>query len=171
MTRYRWLILAVALIGIGSLLAFTRLGRPVRAWIANTARDAPASAPRQPGTASAIDSAAADTTPRGDVAIDARRQQLTGVRTEPVTRGSLGQAVRAVGMVRPDETRQAEINTKIDGWIQDLAADYTGKAVRSGDRLFTLYSPSLLTTEREYLLAHRGHAEAARSEIQSVREY
>ena len=116
-------------------------------------------------------SQATATTPRGDVTIDARRQQLIGVRTEAVSRGSLAEDVRAVGVVTYDETRQREINTKIDGWIRGLDADYTGKAIRAGDPLFTLYSPALLTTQNEYLLARRGHAHAETSDVATVRDY
>ena len=112
-----------------------------------------------------------DAVARGDVMIDTRRQQLIGVRTEAVSRTSMTQGVRAVGVVTYDETRQFEINTKIDGWVRDLYADYTGKAIRAGDPLFTLYSPELLTTENEYLLARRGHAHAGSAEVGAVRDY
>ena len=112
-----------------------------------------------------------DTTPRGDVTVDGRRQQLIGVRIETVTRAPIAEDVRAVGIVTYDETRQSEVNTKIDGWIRDLYADSTGKAIRAGDPLFTLYSPELLTTQNEYLLARRGHAHAATAEVGAVRDY
>jgi Cu(I)/Ag(I) efflux system membrane fusion protein/cobalt-zinc-cadmium efflux system membrane fusion protein len=75
------------------------------------------------------------------------------VRTVRVEHRPAAVDVHAVGTVTYDETRQAEINTKIDGWIRDLRANYTGIAVRRGERLFTLYSPELLATQNEYLLA------------------
>src|SRR5258707_1141387 len=58
--------------------------------------------------------------PRGDVTIDARRQQLIGVRVAPVQRMALSTTVRTTGVVRYDETRQADVNVKVDGWIRDL---------------------------------------------------
>jgi RND family efflux transporter MFP subunit len=171
MTRYRWLLLVVLfLAGTAALLAFTRLGDPVRTLFTRRAPE-PESATRADASGSVAPVAPTSGTARGDVVIDARRQQLIGIRTEPVTRGPLAQGVRAVGLVRPDETRQAEINIKVDGWIRDLFADYTGKAIHSGEPLFTLYSPALLTTESEYLLARRGHSRAEHAEVGSVRQY
>jgi Cu(I)/Ag(I) efflux system membrane fusion protein/cobalt-zinc-cadmium efflux system membrane fusion protein len=114
---------------------------------------------------------AADANARGDVAIDTRRQQLMGVTTETVTKAPLAPEVRASGVVLFDETRQIEVNTRVGGWIRDLSADYTGKPVKAGDVLFTLYSPELLATENEYLLARRGHGQAGQAEVESVRQY
>lgn len=97
--------------------------------------------------------AAGSTVTRGAVTIDARRQQLTGVRTETVERTSFAPTIRATGMVRYDETRLTEVNVKLDGYIRDLYVDYTGQAVARGQRLFTFFSPDLIATENEYLLA------------------
>jgi membrane fusion protein, copper/silver efflux system len=109
--------------------------------------------------------------PRGEVSIDPRRQQLIGVRVAPVRRTSISHEVRAAGVVRYDETRQAEISTKVDGWIRELRADYTGRTISRDETLFTLYTPQLLTAQNEYLLALRGHSQAAGSELPSVRDY
>jgi RND family efflux transporter MFP subunit len=68
--------------------------------------------------------------------------------------------IRAAGSVTLDETLEAEVNTKVDGWIRDLYADYTGRAIRRGEPLFTIYSPDLIASENEYLLALRGQAQA-----------
>src|SRR5437762_2472085 len=75
-------------------------------------------------------------TPRGEVTLDPRRQQLIGVRTVPVKREALVQTLRTVGLVRYDETRLADVNLKIEGWIRELYVDYTGQAVRQGQPLF-----------------------------------
>jgi membrane fusion protein, copper/silver efflux system len=90
---------------------------------------------------------------RGDVTIDARRQQLIGVRTVAVRRGTLNDVVRAVGTIRYDETRLTDVNLKIDGWIRDLYVDYTGQPITNGQRLFSIYSPEFRTTASEYVLA------------------
>src|SRR5262245_5478578 len=68
----------------------------------------------------------AATTPRGGVTIDPRRQQLIGVRTAPVTREPMQNALRTVGTVRYNETTLADINLRLEGWIRDLHVDYTG---------------------------------------------
>ncbi|MEO7190977.1 MAG: FixH family protein [Vicinamibacterales bacterium] len=90
---------------------------------------------------------------RGPVVIDTRRQQLIGVRTVKATRSNLGQTIRTIGAVRYDETRVVDANIKLDGWIRDLTADYTGRFVERGAPLLTLYSPDLLAAEHEYVLA------------------
>jgi Cu(I)/Ag(I) efflux system membrane fusion protein/cobalt-zinc-cadmium efflux system membrane fusion protein len=97
-------------------------------------------------------------TPRGPVELDTRRQQLIGVRTVAVQRGSLDSTIRLAGTVAVDETRQSEISTRVDGWIRDLSADFTGRVIRRGEPLFTLYSPDLVATQQEFLLALRGRS-------------
>jgi RND family efflux transporter MFP subunit len=109
--------------------------------------------------------------PRAAVSIDGRRQQLIGVRTITVRRGAIRPEVRAAGTVRIDETRQTDVNVKVDGWIRDLYADYTGRFVQRGEPLFTLYSPDLLATQNEYLLAVRSRDRAAGSQVAAAGEY
>jgi Cu(I)/Ag(I) efflux system membrane fusion protein len=92
-------------------------------------------------------------TSRGEVTIDPRRQQLMGVRTVTVTRAAVEATVRTVGLVRYNETALTDVNVKVEGWIRDLYVDATGQAVRAGEPLFTLYSPDVLATQHEYLLA------------------
>ena len=79
--------------------------------------------------------------------------------------------VRTTGVVRYDETRLADVNLKVEGWIQKLHVDYTGQFVRKGQPLFTLYSPDLLTTQQEYLLALKTRDQVAGSAIADAREY
>jgi RND family efflux transporter MFP subunit len=97
--------------------------------------------------------AAGAETPRAPVQLDTRRRQLLGVRTAPVERAPMERTIRAVGAVRYDETRLADVNLKLDGWIQKLHVNSTGQAIRRGQPLLDLYSPDLLATENEYLLA------------------
>ena len=114
---------------------------------------------------------AADAPARAAVVLDGRRQQLIGVRTTHARRATIAPEIRAVGAVRYDETRQVEINLKVDGWIRDLYADYTGKAIRRGEPLFTLYSPELLATQTEYVLALQAHEQALDSQVPAAAEY
>ena len=89
------------------------------------------------------------------VKIDAQRQQLIGLRTAEVTLGPISGDWRTVGRVAVNETRVRKVNLKVDGFVEKLFVDYTGKLVRRGDPLFALYSPDLLSAEQEYLLAVR----------------
>jgi RND family efflux transporter MFP subunit len=155
----------LAIVALVSVIAFAPYAAPFRERLFTPRPLSSPTAAQGPGPGSASPAS------RGDVVIDAVRQQLTGVRLEPVRREPLASEVRAVGVVRYDETRQAEVNTRLAGWIRDLYADYTGRQVQAGEALFTLYSPELLTTEKEYLLAHRGHDQAAGSQVEDVQRY
>lgn len=172
MTRRSTLTIALVVVAaiIAAVLAFTPAGSALRGGNGNGAATTPTPSPAT-APAPAGDHAMPDVPARGEVVIDSRRQQLIGVRIVPVRRAILGHEVRAAGVVRFDETRQAEITTKVDGWIRDLRADYTGRTITRGEQLFTLYSPALLAAQNEYLLAHRGHASAATAEIASVRDH
>ena len=107
---------------------------------------------------------------RADVTIDSRRQQLIGVRTATVTREPIQHTLRTVGVVRYDETSLADVNLRVEGWIRDLYVDYTGQPVQRGQRLFTLYSPDVLATQQEYLLAVKTRDQLKGSVIPDARE-
>ena len=77
--------------------------------------------------------------------------------------------IRMVGRVAYDERKLAEVTLKIAGWIQDLYADYTGKLVKKGEPLFTLYSPDLVTAQEEYLLARRTQEQLKDSDVPGAR--
>jgi RND family efflux transporter MFP subunit len=108
---------------------------------------------------------------RAPVSIDSRRQQLIGVRTARAERRSTAMDIRATGTVTFDETKEAEINSKVDGWVRDLKANYTGMAIRKGDPLFTLYSPELLATENEFIVALRSREQAQQSTLPETRDH
>lgn len=89
------------------------------------------------------------------VEIDPDRQQLIGLKTAEVTRGPVGGAWRTVGRIAMDETRVRHVNLKVPGFVERIYVDFIGKKVRKGDRLFSIYSPELLSSQEEYLLALR----------------
>jgi Cu(I)/Ag(I) efflux system membrane fusion protein/cobalt-zinc-cadmium efflux system membrane fusion protein len=121
------------------------------------------------GAAALSPSAPPSVTPRVEVPLDARRRQLIGVRTTTVTRRSMTSTIRAVGVVKADETRLTDVNVKIDGWIRELKVDATGQNVAKAAPLFSLYSPDLLATEREYVLAVKGGNELRDSVVPDAR--
>jgi len=79
--------------------------------------------------------------------------------------------VRANGTVAFDETKETEISSKVDGWVRDLKANSTGMSVRKGEPLFTLYSPELLATENEFIVALRGQQQAQQSTLPDTRDH
>ncbi|MGH7231852.1 MAG: efflux RND transporter periplasmic adaptor subunit, partial [Nitrospiraceae bacterium] len=98
------------------------------------------------------------------------KQQLIGVTTAVVEKRRLETTVRAVGRVDYDEQRIAHVNLRISGWVEDLFVDYTGQLVRKGQPLFTVYSPDLVATQDEYLLALKSRDKVKESPLPEVRE-
>lgn len=97
----------------------------------------------------------------GVILVDAQRRQLIGVTTDTVARRELSGELRMVGRVVVDETRFAEVALRYDAWIGDVLADFTGKAVRKGEPMFTFYNPQLWSLQEEYLEATRRGTELA----------
>jgi Cu(I)/Ag(I) efflux system membrane fusion protein len=91
--------------------------------------------------------------PPGEIMVDPAKQQLIGLRTAEASLRPLEKTIRTVGRVEYDERKLKQINTKIDGWIERLYVDFTGQLVKRGDPLFSIYSPELVSTQEEYLLA------------------
>jgi len=81
------------------------------------------------------------------------KQQLIGMRSVAAVAKPLVREIRMVGKVAYDETKVTYIHTKVSGYIEQVFADSVGKPVRKGDPLFTIYSPDLVATQQEYLLA------------------
>ncbi|MDE2971804.1 MAG: efflux RND transporter periplasmic adaptor subunit [Acidobacteriota bacterium] len=93
--------------------------------------------------------------PEGTVRIDPSFVQRIGVRTAPVERRDIAQTIRTVGTLAHNDKQIAWINTKFDGWIENVAVNYLGETVEEGQVLFDIYSPQLVTTQNEYLQAVR----------------
>jgi RND family efflux transporter MFP subunit len=99
--------------------------------------------------------AGAGATPPGFsiVRIPLERRQQIGVTTAKVERRKVSGAVETNGVVAEDEGRVHAVNAKFSGYIERLFVDRTGQSVRRGQPLLSIYSPDLVATEREYLLA------------------
>ncbi len=105
----------------------------------------------------------------GTVNVSAQQQQLMGIRTTVVQMQPLVKKIRTVGVVTYDETRVAHVYSKVDGWIEKLLVNYTGKLVKKGQPLFTLYSPDLVSTQEEYLLALQAKESLGSSSFVEIR--
>jgi membrane fusion protein, copper/silver efflux system len=92
----------------------------------------------------------------GTVSIDPAIVQNIGVRTAAVERRELAREIRTVGRVDYDEEGLVRVHLRSDGWVEKLLVTKTGQHVRRGQALMTLYSPQIVSTEQEYLLALRG---------------
>jgi membrane fusion protein, copper/silver efflux system len=104
----------------------------------------------------------------GTVQITPERQQLIGVKIGPVEMKPLEKVIRTVGRVDYDEKRLVTVSPKIGGWIEDLYVDFTGRYVRQGEPLLTIYSPELVSTQEEYLIALRAKRDLIKSPFPEV---
>jgi len=97
------------------------------------------------------------------------KQQLIGLKYGQPEWVTEGQTIHASGRVAVDETRVSRVHSKVEGWIEHVSADFTGQMVQKGKPLLTLYSPEMLASQQELLLAlkartlmsHSSLAEAA----------
>ena len=89
----------------------------------------------------------------GAIRIDPVTVQNIGVRTAVVERRPLSRTLRTVGLVAYDEKRVTQVQSKVEGWIEKLYIDFTGQPVKKDDILLEIYSPQLVSTQEEYLVA------------------
>ena len=87
------------------------------------------------------------------VSLSAEAIRAAGVAVVAVTRQDLDHSIRAVGTIEPDETKLERVAARVSGRVERLYANFTGQQVRRGAPLYELYSPDLVATQREYLLA------------------
>jgi len=97
------------------------------------------------------------------IRISQEKQQAIGVRVGKAEMRDLTKTIRTVGRVTFDETLQAQVHAKFEGYVERLDVDYTGKAVRRGQPLLSIYSPELLATQEEYLIAVRARRQLQKS--------
>jgi Cu(I)/Ag(I) efflux system membrane fusion protein/cobalt-zinc-cadmium efflux system membrane fusion protein len=105
----------------------------------------------------------------GQVQIDSTVVQNIGVRTERVERRNLERIIRAAGRVDYDERLVSHVHTKVQGWVEKLYADYEGQMVKRGQPLLEIYSPELVSTQEEVLIAVRYREETKNSPFTDVR--
>ncbi len=106
----------------------------------------------------------------GTVSIDPATVQNMGVRTGHAQRLDFTRTIRTVGEVQYDEEQLYQVNTKISGWIENLHLHFVGDEVQAGDPLLEIYSPELVTTQQEYVLALKNFQLVAQSTVPSIRE-
>ena len=97
------------------------------------------------------------------IALPPESRRTIGLRVEKVEMREVTQTIRTVGRVTFDETLLRQIHSKFEGYIEKLFVNATGQAVRKGEPLLSIYSPELLATQEEYLLAYRSRQRFASS--------
>lgn len=116
------------------------------------------------------DGGSGNSDPAGTVSIDATTVQNIGVRTARAENRTLSRHIRAVGRVDYDEERLTRLYPKTDGWIEKLYVSKTGDPVKKGANLLEIYSPQLVSSEEEYLLALRNKETLESSNFEDVRQ-
>ncbi len=151
------------------IVVFTMtLGVGAGYWFANqnvapaTAAARSASDTRQPAVGENRDAP-------GTVRIDPVIVQDIGVRTALAKRTTLTRDVKSVGRVAYDEKRIARLHPKTEGWVDELRVNETGMGVKKNEILLSIYSPKLVSTQQEYLLALNNLSALQRSPIDDIR--
>jgi len=198
LVRRRWLIGLVVVVAIGAAAVYVYCGAHMPAQTAHAAgAKALYQCPMHPGYTSErpgdcpicgmklvpikTEQKATHTPAAGNVAtrgpmvagqaavyLSPEKQQLIGLRTGAVERVPLTKVVRAVGQIVPDETRISRVYTKVSGWVDKLYVNFTGDQVRKGQPLLSIYSPELVSTQEEYLLALRAQKRLQQSPFVEV---
>jgi RND family efflux transporter MFP subunit len=167
MERYRTaffftLTVTVLLAGVLAILWFrpgwVAARMPAGSGVTETATTDPSPSAQAPGAEPSL----------VPVTLTPQRMQSIGVKTTTVEYRDVRDEIRTTGNVEVDETRLAEVQVRFSGWIQQVYADSTFKQVRKGQRLLTIYSPELVTTQNEYLLAKQNRDSLARSTVPGV---
>jgi RND family efflux transporter MFP subunit len=134
----------------------------VAGWISwnsplNPMRQAAPRRPAQPQIAADSLPLSSDT-PLVPVQLSPQRMQSIGVKVGKAESQRINDEIPLYGNVQPNERRFAYVQTRFAGWIRQVYADASGDFIRKGQPLFTIYSPDLVATEREYLLAKNAGA-------------
>lgn len=106
----------------------------------------------------------------GTVKIDPVVVQNIGVRTAISKRTSISRTIRAVGRVDFDEARMSRLHPKVEGWIEATRVNKTGQTVAKNDVLLSIYSPKLVSTQQEYLLALNNLSTLSNSPFDEIRK-
>jgi RND family efflux transporter MFP subunit len=139
-------------------------------WSSRTTMSAAAAAQQSSG---AVESAATST-PSAEVQeqaepalaplqISSQRLQSIGVKISEVQRKAVDDRIATTGNVVVDETKLAYVQVRFSGYVQKVFVDATYQYVRKGQPLFTIYSPDLVSTERELLLARENQRQLSHS--------
>src|SRR4030088_484452 len=107
-------------------------------------------------------------TPLAPIQLTSQRMQSIGIVIGKVESKSVNTELRFYGNVQVDERRQAYVQTRFAGWIRKVYADATGNFIGKGQPLFTIYSPDLMSTEQEYLLAKKNSESLQQSKVSGV---
>jgi RND family efflux transporter MFP subunit len=126
------------------------------------------SSPQDSMTTSMTVPSASTEAPLVPVQISPQRLQSIGVKIASIQRKLVADEIRTIGNVAVDERRLAYVQVRFSGFVQKVFVDATYQYVRKGQPLFTMYSPDLVATEREYLVAKQHQQQVTQSTVPGV---
>ncbi len=106
----------------------------------------------------------------GSIMIDGTIQQNMNLRVANVEQRDMSNVIRVHGRVTYAQDREFSVNTKINGWVEKLYVNTLGQKVRKGQALLEIYSPELVSTQEEYLLALNNYKKLSESPYESIRK-
>jgi RND family efflux transporter MFP subunit len=168
------IVLAIVASGLGWRLIHTGpLSQPgsssARESMDSMAQTSSANAsPSETGSAGDPQAGNMQETPLAPFQLTPQRMQSIGVVLGRVEFKPVNTVLRFYGNVQVDERRQAYVQTRFAGWIRRVYADATGNFIGKGQPLFTIYSPDLVSTEHEYLLAKKNSESLQESKVSGV---
>jgi membrane fusion protein, copper/silver efflux system len=160
-------VAVVLAIGVAALA--WRLHRQTETPVSSLTETASAGgASGQPGTPSPESPKDSPVPPLAPLHLSPQRMQSIGVQIGQVQSTTVHDELHLYGNVQVNERRVSYVQSRVAGWIRDMYVDATGDLVRKGQPLFTIYSPDLVATEREYLLAGKNATDLAGSSVAGV---
>lgn len=155
---------------VGNVVLIVFLAVVWRQYRTHAAKNEPSMRANSVGTPANPPESASESTqiPLAQVQLSPQKLQSIGVKINEVQRKAVADEIRATGNVAVDETRLAYVQTRFSGYIQKVFADATYQYVRKEQPLFTIYSPDLVATEREYLVAKQNQQQVANSTVPGV---
>lgn len=168
-TSLFWLFILAVVIGV---IAYRTYQRPQHAAYSDGVQPIASGPSPQPAT-SHMDSSMAMPAqkmeaPLAPVQLSAEQMQSIGVKTGIAEYKQLSDDIRATGTVDIDERLLSYVQVRFPGYIRKVFADATYQYVRKGEPLFTIYSPDLVATQQEYLLARQNQKFMSTSSIEGV---
>ncbi len=151
-----------------------KTGKKIKYWVApmdpTYIRNEPGKSPMGMDLVPVYEEEGEDKEPASTIRIDPVTMQNMGVRLGSVQRKALIKYIRTVGNITYDETKIFTVNTKFNGWIEELYVNFVGENVTKGQPLFDIYSPELVTAQKEYLLALQQYRSLSNSSYSHIRE-
>jgi Cu(I)/Ag(I) efflux system membrane fusion protein len=146
--------------------------RKIKYWVSpmdpGYVRDKPGKAPCGMDMVPVYEDAGGEAETPGVIAVSPATVQSMGVRTARVEVRPLSRLTLAVGLVNFNERNLSTITTKVNGWLERLYVNATGDPVRKGQALVSIYSPDLVSSQEEYLLAVRNLKAMQKSPVKEM---